>query len=197
MEQKREHTSNFTTMTPAILDADVNLLNDFQSTKSHVNLDTAENIQHGHHSLTPPTAEDTPDGHDSLRSSTVPFKGDTFCGNGHHFSASVIDLSKESTHQHHQAYSDISNGHHPAACATGPSTDPTDGPLQMYSDVPNGNSFTTPKKTQNHKVDLGPHASIVVQEWKLFSNTDPFIKPVPVYVDTDYLGIAKISAVSK
>lgn len=197
MEQKREHTSNFTTMTPAILDADVNLLNDFQSTKSHVNLDTAENIQHGHHSLTPPTAEDTPDGHDSLRSSTVPFNGDTFCGNGHHFSASVIDLSKESTHQHHQAYSDISNGHHPAACATGPSTDPTDGPLQMYSDVPNGNNFTTPKKTQNHKVDLGPHASIVVQEWKLFSNTDPFIKPVPVYVDTDYLGIAKISAVSK
>ena len=120
-----------------------------------------------------------------------------FCGNGHRSSASALDRPNEPTHQHNQAHSNTSNGYHPAARATGPSIKPIDGPPQKYSDVTNGNDFTALKTTQNDKVDLGPHARIVVQEWKLLCNTDPFTKPLPVYVDTEYLGIAKITAVSK
>lgn len=196
-------------MTLANLNADVDLLNGFQPTKSSISLDSAEHVQHGHRSLTSTAAEVTLDGQHPIRSPTVPlkdsinnylpaaFQSHVFGENGQRFSTSAPDLSKESTHQHHQAHSDISNGYHPAARATGPSINPTDGLPQMYSGVINGNDFTASKKTQNNKVDLGPHAKIVVQEWKLLSNTDPFIKPVPVYVDTEHLGIAKITAVSK
>lgn len=48
---------------------------------------------------------------------------------------------------------------------------------------------------QSSEVDLGPHASIVAREWKLFCNTIDVV--TPVYVDTDYLGLARITAVSK
>ena len=48
---------------------------------------------------------------------------------------------------------------------------------------------------QNSKVDLGPHASIVVREWKLLQNTITTV--TPIHIDTDYLGVAKIVAVSK
>lgn len=54
---------------------------------------------------------------------------------------------------------------------------------------------TTSGKMQSSEVDLGPHASIVVREWKLFCNTVDVV--TPVYVDTDYLGLARITAVSK
>lgn len=47
----------------------------------------------------------------------------------------------------------------------------------------------------NTKVDLGPHGSIAVQEWKLLWNT--VTTATPIHVDTDYLGIAQVSAVSK
>lgn len=72
------------------------------------------------------------------------------------------------------------------------SIDHTDDLHQMGSNILNG---TTTEKMQNSKVDLGPHASIVVREWKLLWNTVTNV--APVNVDTDYLGLAKITAVSK
>ena len=43
--------------------------------------------------------------------------------------------------------------------------------------------------------DLGPHASIAVQELNLLGNTATVV--TPVYVDTDTLGPAVITAVSR
>ena len=48
---------------------------------------------------------------------------------------------------------------------------------------------------QSSKVDLGHHASIAVREWKLLQNTVTTMTAMSV--DTDYLGVAKITAVSK
>lgn len=48
---------------------------------------------------------------------------------------------------------------------------------------------------QNGKVDLGPHATIVVREWQLLCNAVAAV--TPVCVDSDYLGVARITAVSK
>lgn len=45
------------------------------------------------------------------------------------------------------------------------------------------------------KMDISPHVGIVLREWKLLSNTVTSV--TPVYVDIDYLGLAKITAVSK
>ena len=45
------------------------------------------------------------------------------------------------------------------------------------------------------KDDLGPHASIAVQESNLLGNTTAVV--TPVYVDTDTLGPAIITAVSR
>ena len=53
---------------------------------------------------------------------------------------------------------------------------------------------TTSEEMQS-KVDLSPHARIAVREWKLLCNTVAVM--TPIFVDTDYLGIAKITAVSK
>lgn len=183
-------------MAPAVLDGDVNILNGFQSAQSNVSLDTAEDIQNGHHSLTPTTAEDTLDGHHSLRPRTVPFNGstnnhlsDALYGNGHHSSASATDLSEESTHKNHPTDFDISNGYHPAS---GPCISPTNDLHRTDSYIANG---IIPEKMQNSKVDISPHASIVVREWKLLRDTVNIV--TPTYVDTDYLGVAKITAVSK
>lgn len=56
-------------------------------------------------------------------------------------------------------------------------------------------SGTNTDEMQNSKVDLGPHASIVVREWKLLCSTVDTV--TPLYVDTDDLGVANITAVSK
>lgn len=187
-----------------MLDADADMLNAFISAKSNVNLDSAEDIQDGHHSLASFSTEGTLDYHCSSESQTVPFRlsnsrhlPNTFQANGHQSSASATDLLKEPTHTSHQASFEISNDYYPTACATSPSINPTHDLHHILSDVPNGEHFVTLKKMQNDKMDLGPHASIVVPESKLLSNTDPLIKPAPVYVDTDYLGVAEIAAVSK
>ena len=45
------------------------------------------------------------------------------------------------------------------------------------------------------KDDLGPHASIAVQESNLLGNTAAVV--TPIYVDTDTLGPAIITAVSR
>ena len=45
------------------------------------------------------------------------------------------------------------------------------------------------------KDDLGPYASIVVQESNLLGNTAAVV--TPIYVDTDTLGPAVITAVSR
>lgn len=51
------------------------------------------------------------------------------------------------------------------------------------------------EKMQNGKVDLGPHATIVVREWQLLRNAIAAV--TPIHVDSDYLGVARITAVSK
>ena len=56
----------------------------------------------------------------------------------------------------------------------------------------NGN---TSGKMRTSKDDLGPHASIVVQESNLLGNTAAVV--TPIYVDTDTLGPAVITAVSR
>ncbi|CAF9912667.1 MAG: hypothetical protein ALECFALPRED_008241 [Alectoria fallacina] len=168
-------------MAPAVLDGDVNLLNGFQSSKSNVNLDTAE---------------DTLDGHHSLRPRTVPFNGstnnhlsDTLYENGQHSSASATDLSEKSTHKNQPTDFDISNGYHPAS---DPSVSPTNDLHRTDSYIANG---IIPEKMQNSRADLRPHASIVMREWKLLRDTITIV--TPMCVDTDYLGVAEITAVSK
>ena len=53
----------------------------------------------------------------------------------------------------------------------------------------------TSKKMRISKDDLGPHASIAVQESNLLGNTTAVA--TPIYVDTDTLGPAIITAVSR
>ncbi|KAM0799486.1 putative phenylalanine ammonia-lyase [Usnea florida] len=45
------------------------------------------------------------------------------------------------------------------------------------------------------RTGLGPHASLVVREWKLLWNT--ISTETPTYIDSDYLEVAKVTAVSK
>ena len=178
-------------MALAILGADANadVLNGFHSSTSKVNLDTAEDIQNGHHpsvSTALPFRDATPNTHPEA------FKPDTIYRNHHHFSASATDAQQRPTHKRFQADSNTSNGDPLGACAIGPSIFPSEDLHQTDSDIANG---TVPGKMQSSKVDLGPHASIVVREWNLLWNTVTTV--TPIHVDTDYLGIAKVSAVSK
>lgn len=176
-------------MAPAILGADVDGLNGFHPATSKVNLDSTERIPNGHHpsiSTTIPFRDITTNDHPAA------LEPDTRNGNRHRLSASANGLSKEPTRDHEQADSDISDCYRPAASATSTSINPTDDAHQTDSDIANGNIF---EKMQNRKVDLGPHASIVVREWKLLWNSATNV--TPTYVDTDYLGVAKITAVSK
>ena len=53
----------------------------------------------------------------------------------------------------------------------------------------------TSEKMPTSKDDLGPHASIAVQESNLLGNTAAVV--TPIYVDTDTLGPAIITAVSR
>lgn len=99
---------------------------------------------------------------------------------------------RELTSKQGQASSGISIGHKSVACATGPSLMSLEDSYQTYFSSTHG---STSKKMRNSKVDLGPHASIVVQEWKLLSAT--VAASMPLYVDNDYLGIARITAASK
>ena len=53
----------------------------------------------------------------------------------------------------------------------------------------------TTEAMQSSKMDLRPHDSTVLREWKLLRNTIATV--TPINVDTDYLGVATITAVSK
>ena len=53
----------------------------------------------------------------------------------------------------------------------------------------------TVENMRTSKGDLGPHASIAVQESNLLGNTAAVV--TPIYVDTDSLGPAIITAVSR
>ncbi|KAL9068785.1 MAG: hypothetical protein Q9161_005989 [Pseudevernia consocians] len=144
------------------------------------------------------TTEDSPNDHQrSFKDNTTnnhlaAFKPNTFQKDRHYFSAPTTDVLKEPTHKTLQADCDTSNGYHGAAGAFYPSTNPTDDLRQTNPNMTNG---TNPDEMRNRKVDLGPHASIVVREWKLLCSTVDIV--TPMYVDTDGLGLANITAVSK
>lgn len=131
-------------------------------------------------------AEDTQKGDHPSMSGTISFQvipkndhsaafsPDPFYGNRQQFSPSKPELPEEHLHQ------------------TGPLISPINDLHQVQFNMANS---ITPEKMQSSKVDLGPHASIVVREWELLWNTAATV--APVYVDTDYIGIAKVAAVSK
>ena len=54
---------------------------------------------------------------------------------------------------------------------------------------------STTEKMPTSIDDLGPHASIAVQESNLLGNTAAVV--TPIYVDTDTLGPAVVTAVSR
>lgn len=169
-------------MTLAVLDANQDILAASHSARLKGNIVTTEDIHKSHH-----TKKD-----DTTNCRPVATAPNTFHGYRHHFSASANDLSKVPIQQDHQADVDRSNGHRPATFATCDSVGPSDNLDQTTCDIANG---TTPEIMQNGKLYLGPHASLVVREWKLLQNTTTSM--TPVHVDTDYLGLAKVTAVSK
>ena len=154
-------------MTLATFDVDVNALNAFHSATSKVTPDTAEKPR------------------------TIPFKDITtnkiniLHVDGQHTSASAADLPAKYTYKG-------SKSHHPATCTTHHSIDPTDDIHHLISHM---TSTTTSEMMQDSKVSLGPHASIVMRERKLLWNTAATV--TPMYLDTDYIGTATITAVSK
>lgn len=167
-------------MTLAVLDADQDNLAGFHCVRSKSNIATAEDVHNGH-----PTSN-------TANCRTVATPSDILDGYRHHFPASANDFSKVPTHKHHQTDLDRSNGYSPATFATFPSTDPLDNLNQTNTNIAND---THPEMMQNGKLYLGPHANIVVREWKLLQSTTTSM--TPVHVDTDYLGLAKVTAVSK
>lgn len=176
-----------------MLDADVDVINGFHPKFSQVNLVTAEDTQSGHQGSSAATIhfkDNTTNGHLELAAS----KPDTFhklveC---HKSLPSATNVSEEPTQKHHQADYNTLNGHHAAAYETCPSTNPIDDLRQMDSNIANG---TNPEEMQNSRLDLGPHASITMREWKLLRDTVNIV--TPLHVDDDYLGLANITAVSR
>ena len=173
-------------MTLAVLDVDQDTLAEFHPARSKGNIATAEDIHNGHISLSNTLKDNT------TNRRLVATGPDTSHGYHHHSSASANDLSKVPTHKHHQTDLDRSNAYRPATFKTCLSTHPADNLNQTNSSIAND---TTPEMIENGELYLGPHASIVVREWKLLQNTRT--SRTPVHVDTDYLGLARVTAVSK
>ncbi len=175
-----------------MLDADVDVINGFHPKFSQVNLVTAEDTQSCHQGSSAATVhfkDNTTNGPLELAAS----KPDTFHKECHKSSASATNvLLEEPTQKYHQADYNTLNGHHAAAYETCPSTNPKNNLPQMNSNIANG---TNPEKMQNSRLDLGPHASITVREWKLLRDTVNTV--TPLHVDDDYLGVANITAVSR
>ena len=84
------------------------------------------------------------------------------------------------------------DGHTASACATGSSSNSVEDLNRVSLDMSNSN---TSEKMRPSKDDLGPHASVAVQESNLLGQTATFV--TPIYVDTDTLGPALITAVSR
>lgn len=173
-------------MTLAVLDADQDILAGSHSVRSKGNIATAEDIHHTSISVSNLLKDNT------INCRPVATAPNTFHGYRHHFSTSADDLSKVPTYKHHQTDLDHSNGNRPATFATCPSPHPPDNLNQTNFNIADG---TNPETMQNGKHYLGPHASIVVREWRILQNTTTTV--TPVHVDTDYLGLAKVTAVSK
>ena len=174
-------------MALALIVAEVNVPIGPLSLTSQVNLDSADNDLNGHRPLastTSPLKDNAISGHPET------FKPDTCYRDRHRFSASAANLSKGPQHRNHQADFEISHCHHPAASVT--SIGRTDDLQQTASNIAEGSTLET---MQDSKANLGPHASIVVREWKLLWNAVTLV--TPIHVDTGYLSVAKVTAVSK
>lgn len=176
-------------MALAILDAEVNAPVSLYSATTRMDLDSADNAENGHNPLTSTT---TPLKEKAISGHQVTSKSDTCHGDRQHFSTSATNLPNEAQYKHERADPDLSNGHQPAPCVIGASINPTDDISQKASDIANGSTL---EKMQSSEANLGPHASIVVREWKLLWNTVTAMSPV--HIDTDSLSVAKVTAVSK
>lgn len=67
--------------------------------------------------------------------------------------------------------------------------------LDSPSDYTNGYHSSPLKEIREKKPVLGPHASIIVEEWaKLSANLN---SNKPVHIDTEYLGVSSVAAISR